>query len=164
MTHVAAMLDRAPTPDALVSVFGLLSEGIRSMGDGGQTMAFNFLRGMTLGLPPEHRLPSLEALSRQVHELPLDERAESLWVIRSGIQEVATEDPLLAGRVALKMAGTLAMPDEDRAWLLGSIVHRSVDLSEGHRATLLGEVHQVVAGAQWPGAEDVRQGLAAAGH
>jgi hypothetical protein len=31
MTHVAAMLDRAPTPDALVSVFGLLSEGIRSI-------------------------------------------------------------------------------------------------------------------------------------
>jgi hypothetical protein len=150
-------------PPQQARLLATLSEGIRSMGDGGQMTAFNVLRGMTLGLPSEHRLPSLEALSRQVHELPANERAESLWTIRSEIQDVAA-DPLFAGRVALKVAGTLAMPDEDRAWLLGSIVHRSVDLPEGPRATLLGEVRQVVAGAQWPGAEDVRQRLDAAGH
>lgn len=64
----------------------------------------------------------------------------------------------------MKAASDVKMPDEDRAWLLSAIVHTSGQLPEGPRAILLGEVRQVVAGAQWPGAEDVRQRLDAAGH
>jgi hypothetical protein len=134
------------------------------MGEGDKLTAFALLLRMTRRLPPEHRLPSLEALRRQILGLPENDRANSLLTIHCAIEEVGA-DPLLAGRVALETAGTLTMPHGHRAWLLGSIVRRAVNfLPEGQRATLLGEVRQVVAGAQWPGAEQVRQRLAAAGH
>ena len=154
---------KALDPPQLARLLPALSEGIRSLEEGQRLVAFNFLRGMVPALPAEHRLPSLQAFSRQIHLLPEAERAEALWGNRCEIQN-ASSDPLLGGRSALRVAGELTMPDEDRAWLLGAIVHTSGQLLEGPRATLLREVRQVVAQPQWPGAEDVRSRLDAARH
>lgn len=157
--HSAKTLD----PPEMARLLPALSDAIHSFEAGQRLEAINFLRDMAMPLPAELRLPVLQAFSRQVHLLPEEQRAECLWVNRCEIQSVS-KDPLLGGRVALKVAGELTMPHEDRAWLLGSIVHTSGQLPEGPRATLLGEVRQVVAGAQWPGAEGVRHRLDAAGH
>lgn len=150
-------------PPELARLLPTLSEAIHSFEEGQRLEVINFLRGLAMPLPPELRVPVLQAFSRQIHLLPEEQRADCVWINRCEIQN-ASSDPLLAGRVALKVAGELTMPYEERAWLLGSLVHTSGQLPEGPRAILLGEVRQVVAGAQWPGAEDVRQRLDAAGH
>lgn len=150
-------------PPELARLLPALSEAIHSFEGGQRLQALDFLRGMALPLPAELRLPALQAFSRQIHLLPEEQRADCLWINRCDIQN-ASSDPLLGGRVALKVAGELTMPHEDRAWLLGSIVHTSGQLPEGPRTILMGEVRQVVAGAQWPGGDDVRQRLDAAGY
>ena len=134
---------------AQAQLLAKLPEAIPSMGEGLRLQAFNFLLGdVLIALPADElRLPALEALSRQIHELPRDEQATSLWQLRCEIQKVST-DPLFADRLALKVSSDLPLSDDNRAALLFSIIDQSARLPQEHRSALHRAVHQVVLSAQ----------------
>lgn len=92
-------------PPVQAQLLATLAEGIRSVERGHERMdAFSWLLDRALEVPAEHRLPTLEALSRQIDELPMEARAHGRQDLCNEIRSVtAATDPQFADRLALQL-------------------------------------------------------------